>query len=87
MAIIEAPWTSEQVAALNRYQTLGVMHPFTCPRRGQDEHYSDNLVATENGWICQFCGYTQNWAHDFMLSPDDLLKAVDILKRESNDAV
>jgi hypothetical protein len=27
------------------------------------------LVATPRGWICRDCEYTQNWAHDFMLSP------------------
>ena len=24
------------------------------------------LIATENGWLCPVCGYTQNWAHSFM---------------------
>lgn len=31
MERIEAPWTDEQVAALNRFQKLDHVHPFTCP--------------------------------------------------------
>lgn len=31
------------------------------------EFTATNLVATENGWICPVCGYTQNWAHLFMM--------------------
>lgn len=68
-----APFTPEQVEALNAWQELGWVHPFTCngnhhnaahmaqngPRRGM-------LEATANGWLCRACGYTQNWAHDFM---------------------
>lgn len=28
---IMAPWTDEQVEALNRFQTAGFVHEFTCP--------------------------------------------------------
>lgn len=24
---------------------------------------STSLIATENGWICPVCDYTQNWSH------------------------
>ena len=42
-------------------------HPFTCPDR--DDHpviAGDKgiLVPTVRGWICQCCGYTQDWAHE-----------------------
>jgi hypothetical protein len=63
---IVAPWTPEQVAQLNRYQTLGVMHPFTCPRGHGD------LTATPDGWVCSGCAYTQDWAHLFMADQETL---------------
>lgn len=57
-----APWTDEQVAALNRWQRRGDVHPFTC------DNGSHVLVATNQGWICpkHGCDYRQNWAHVFM---------------------
>lgn len=66
-----APWTEEQVAALNQFQNARWMHPFTCGKR--EGHPLDPegdygvLVATKDGWICRHCDYTQDWAHDFML--------------------
>lgn len=47
------------------------MHPFTCANRGDGRHPpigEDHgiLIPTVRGWICQFCDYTQDWAHDFM---------------------
>ena len=62
---IHAPFTPEQVAALNEYQEGGYMHPFTC---GTDK-CRETLVATEAGWVCPACDYTQNWAHSFMGDP------------------
>jgi hypothetical protein len=64
------PWTPREVTKLNEYQNSGYMHPFTCPNRG-DGHGQFNgdlgaLVATVRGWICPYCDYTQDWAHDFM---------------------
>jgi hypothetical protein len=62
-SVITAPWTPEQVAALNRYQQDGRYHPFTCGKSG-----SDLLVAAADGWHCLApgCTYTQHWAHAFM---------------------
>jgi len=61
-----APWTPEQVEALNFWQTRSDVHPFTC----QNSHPEDRtLVATPDGWICKHCSYTQLWAHHFMLMP------------------
>jgi hypothetical protein len=76
---ISAPWTAEQVAALNRWQDAAHVHPFTCGgnrtdathRAYQASHPDQDfgqLVATENGWACPACGYRQSWAHDFMLT-------------------
>lgn len=69
--IVRAPFTPEQVDALNAYQRDGWMHPFTCgPCRdtlGTDDGLNDRLlVATVKGWICPTCDYTQDWAHEFM---------------------
>lgn len=64
MSQMFAPWSPEQVKNLNDFQTEGHMHPFTC---GSPDCRAD-LVATANGWTCPSgCGYTQNWAHDFMV--------------------
>lgn len=62
---IVQPWTPDQVKALNEFQH-GNMHPFTCETAHPQGRI---LVATTHGWICPYCDYTQNWAHDFMFSP------------------
>ena len=59
---IKAPWTAEQVEALNAYQRLGYVHEFTCP----NSHESKTLIAAPDGWHCLRCGYTQDWAHEHM---------------------
>ncbi len=58
-----APWTDEQVAALNRYQHNDRVHEFTCPNLCADR----TLIATREGWVCACGGYRQDWAHRFML--------------------
>jgi hypothetical protein len=66
---IYAPWTPEEVAALNEYQDKGVFHPFTCGHGALGQHVSGVfLVATEAGWRCPFqdCEYTQDWAWSMM---------------------
>lgn len=63
--ILQAPFTDEQVAALNRWQRSNFVHPFTC----NGVHDGDRvLVATRDGWVCRHCRYTQDWAHDSMLT-------------------
>lgn len=66
--------SADQVQQLNVLQNEGRYHAFTCPNRGDGEHREFNgdlgaLVATRRGWICAWCDYTQNWAHDFMADP------------------
>ena len=69
---IDAPWTAEQVAALNRWQELSYFHPFT-------HSCGTVLVATADGWVCTdigckvyddeaatFPAVVQTWAHDSM---------------------
>jgi hypothetical protein len=61
---IRAPFTPEQIDALNRWQHNGRVHPFTC---GTDSRHRV-LVATPAGWVCEDCTYRQDWAHDFMVT-------------------
>ncbi len=72
-ALIRAPFTPEQVAALNAFQRRGGMHPFTCG--GEHAPGSPILVARADGWHCtdpygEACDYRQDWAHAFMADPD-----------------
>jgi hypothetical protein len=65
MSHIVAPWTQDEITALNRWQNLGYVHPFTCPTN----HLAARILeARKDGWHCPSCDYTQNWAHDFMLT-------------------
>lgn len=86
MSQIEAPFTPEQVVALNAYQRSGVFHPFTCGKRHDhpaDEIDKGCLIATIHGWICPVCwdgslNDLQKWAHSFMakyLSATEFQKA------------
>jgi hypothetical protein len=67
----EAPWTAEQVEALNAHQDNGSMHPFTCPGDYEECEGHRELVATCNGWTCQCGRYTQTWAHAFMAGREE----------------
>ncbi len=68
MRHVKAPWTAEEVSALNRWQKRGDRHPFTCGGDSNGQRCSATLVATPNGWVCpDRCGYTQDWCHGFML--------------------
>jgi hypothetical protein len=72
IAQINSPWTMEQAAALMEWQLCNYVHPFTCPNR--HDHpilFGDKgvLIPTVRGWVCQFCDYKQDWAHDFMFEP------------------
>lgn len=71
---IEAPWTDEQIAALEAWQRSPYVHPYTCAHRDGHPHepeYGDHgvLRPTVDGWVCLHCDYTQNWAHTFSLQP------------------
>lgn len=65
------PFTHEQVSRLWEYQHNINFHPFTCANRGDGKHIQIGtdlgmLIPTIHGWICPFCDYTQDWAHNFM---------------------
>jgi hypothetical protein len=67
-----APWTVDEVASLNGYQHSSAGHPFTCGNdccRGGHQNLASKyapLRADTDGWHCDFCGYTQDWAYTFM---------------------
>ena len=74
---ITTPFTPDQVQALNEHQTNASQasvlagHPFTCANRGDGNHGDEGgdrgvLIATESGWVCPHCDYTQDWAHESM---------------------
>lgn len=67
---IQAPFTPEQVKALNKYQRSGAFHPFTCCSHNDcDRQARANqgvLVAFEEGWTCPCGAWKQDWAHAFM---------------------
>lgn len=63
---IVAPWTADQVAKLNHYQTLTYLHEYTCA----NNHFGQRrLIAKADGWHCGICGYRQTWAHEAALRP------------------
>lgn len=62
MRMVKAPFTPEQVDSFNSFQHRSRFHPFTC---GNKSNHTV-LVAAEDGWCCQDCDYTQDWAHSFM---------------------
>lgn len=81
---LKAPWTTEKIevlAELQRGERYG--HPYTCPDRGDGKHLHNGndlgcLTPTTAGWICESCGYLQDWAHESSLS---LPKLVDFNAR------
>jgi len=75
MAKVLAPWTADQVASLNAYQTAGYVHPFTSNAGGVLGEGLNllnlgpkiNLIATVEGWVVDIDGpVVQTWTHDFM---------------------
>jgi hypothetical protein len=63
-AVLHAPWTADEVRALNECQEFRVGHPLTCARA------SHILRATEAGWVCDECSaegheYRQDWCSAF----------------------
>ena len=68
---VATPFSVEQVTNLNKHQTDGRFHPFTCGGSACPVTHS-TLVATVRGWICPYCDYTQGWAHGFMATPKPL---------------
>ena len=63
--VVLAPWTEEQVKALNKYQEYaldGSAHPYTCK-------CGESLTAYADGWECDYCHrWYQNWCHIMTLN-------------------
>jgi hypothetical protein len=57
-----APFTLAEVATLNEFQNSDVWEAVTCP----NPECGRELVATEAGWTCPACSFTQNWAFAWM---------------------
>lgn len=70
---VKAPWTIEQVDALNKFQRRGDAHEFTC---GHEHGGDKTLFATSDGWRCPHCDYSQDWAHQMMFDANQLEKRV-----------
>ena len=71
-----APFTEEQVAALNAAQANPNLHPYTCGsgRRTDAAHLDGEgvLVATKTGWVCPYCDYRQDWCHTLLTDRNEL---------------
>lgn len=64
---IKAPWTEEQVRVLKWWQEDEPFHSYTCLNRGDGGHpEGSKLVPTTQGWICEYCSFTQEWAWFFL---------------------
>lgn len=98
MSISQSPFTLAQVQLLNERQChvesvgpFGLFHPFTCPDRSNPGHGDEAgdrgvLIATESGWICPYCGYTQDYAYTAMVTPSTPLppEAMEALNKIAN---
>ncbi len=68
MSTVETPWSDEVVERLQRYQSSGRFHPYTCSQRSLPGHRSHGtgedigvLVPGRHGFVCPDCGYVQTW--------------------------
>ena len=64
MSHLDAPWTPDEVDAINRWQKKPAVHEFTC-----DQGHHVALIAETCKLTCPHpgCLYTQTWVHDFMV--------------------
>jgi ribosomal protein L37AE/L43A len=75
--IIKAPWTPEQITKLESFQKDHRVHPYTCTAG----HSHGVLRPTTNGWICDICGYQQDWVSSACLDIIEILDKGEILKK------
>jgi hypothetical protein len=81
-------WSEQQVNMLNELQ-VGIRygHPYTCPNRSDENNHFHNgndlgcLVATEHGWVCPSCSYTQDWLNTVDIHPDSIPLLQDVNSR------
>lgn len=64
-----APWTDEQVAAIQRWQDNKWVHPLTCKH-----HSGEPLKVTREGLRCDHkgCDYTQDWVPQVVFAANRL---------------
>lgn len=69
---IHAPWTPEQVQAINRHQAAAE-YPLICSRT-RDRHGGLRmvLIARRDGMRCSdpSCDYQQSWVRGYMADPN-----------------
>lgn len=66
--LVHAPWTADQVASLQGFQS-SQWHPFTGARQPDNNATETVLIATPAGWTEREGGpIVQTWAHDFMVN-------------------
>jgi hypothetical protein len=59
----KAPWSYEQLKALDNRQMAPKLHAYTC-------NCGDVLRPTRDGWFCWSCKkIVQDWCHDFDFEP------------------
>lgn len=63
---VEAPFSDEQVSAINEYQKNPSLHPLTCCGHNGCERDDRNLLAQTNCLVCPCGQYKQNWVHTFI---------------------
>jgi hypothetical protein len=60
---IEAPFTDEQMQALQAYQDNPYVHDYCCPERHP-------LQVTRDALVCKNCHYHQVWAYEIDIESD-----------------
>ena len=84
----KAVFTADEVKSLNAFQRAGVRHPYTCRWDHRDADHLDGegvLLATERGWICLYCDYTQDWASASMKNwqwKEMFWRELEVMRRE-----
>ncbi len=74
MSKVFAPFTPEQIAYLEIWQTGLGLHPFTCMGHNDCKHSEriddGALIPTVDGWACPCGEYKQNWYRPYMVTAD-----------------
>lgn len=79
---VQAPFTTEQIDKINKFQNLSWFDVFVCQYNKCDKQL---LVAKLEGLYCKNCTYTQYWVYEYMLEPlgEDILRILDSSERKS----
>lgn len=82
--MIKAPFSAEQIAALNDYQYWN-SKPLTCKNGHKHPPMyalgaQGMMVATQRGFICPYCDHTQDWADGSMMKKSNIFMTVNVPK-------